>query len=146
MFLSADIAYPRQLVDLGLATGEALAAYARGRIVLWTRNDSKVDLEQGLKGLTADTVRRIAIANPAHAPYGRAAVAALQHEGIYDRVRERLVLGENISQTAQFAQSGNADVGIIALSLALGPSLRTVGRYIEIPAPFIRQSSRRRSG
>ena len=136
VFLSADIEYPRHLVTLGLGAPDALAAYARGRLVLWSRTDSKVDLKQGLKGLSAETVRRIAIANPAHAPYGRAAVAALRHEGVYDRVSGRLVLGENISQTAQFAQSGNAEVGIIALSLALGPSLRTVGHYVEIPATF----------
>jgi molybdate transport system substrate-binding protein len=136
VFLSADIDYPRQLVKLGLADPGALAAYARGRLVLWTRNDSRVDLKQGLKGVSAESVRRIAIANPAHAPYGRAAVAALRHEGVYERVRARLALGENISQTAQFAQSGNADVGIIALSLALGATLRTAGRYVEIPAAF----------
>jgi molybdate transport system substrate-binding protein len=136
VFLSADIEYPRHLVELGLGARDALAAYASGRLVLWSRNDSKVDLKQGLKGLSAGTIRRIAIANPAHAPYGRAAVAALRHEGMYDRVSGRLVLGENISQTAQFAESGNADVGIIALSLALGPSLRAAGRYVEIPAAF----------
>ncbi len=136
VFLSADIEYPRHLVELGLGTRDALAAYARGRLVLWSRNDSKVDVKQGLKGLTVEAVRRIAIANPAHAPYGRAAVAALRHEGIYERVRPRLVLGENISQTAQFAESGNADVGIIALSLALGPALRAAGHYVEIPATF----------
>jgi molybdate transport system substrate-binding protein len=134
VFLSADIEYPRHLVELKLAARDAVTAYARGRLVLWTRNDSKVDLKQGLKGLVAEAAKRIAIANPEHAPYGRAAVAALRHEGVYDRVRGRLVLGENISQTAQFAQSGNADVGIIALSLALGPSLRAIGRYVEIPA------------
>ncbi len=136
VFLSADIEYPRHLVELGLGTRDALAAYARGRLVLWSRNDSKVDVKRGLKGLTVEAVRRIAIANPAHAPYGRAAVAALRHEGIYERVRPRLVLGENISQTAQFAESGNADVGIIALSLALGPALRAAGHYVEIPATF----------
>ena len=136
VFLSADIEYPRHLVKLGLGSRDALAAYARGRLVLWSRNDSQVDLKQGLKGLGAQTVRRIAIANPAHAPYGRAAVAALRHEGMYDRVSSRLVLGENISQTAQFAESGNAEVGIIALSLALGPSLRAAGRYVEIPTAF----------
>jgi molybdate transport system substrate-binding protein len=136
VFLSADIAYPRRLIELGLAARDALAAYARGRLVLWTRNDSAVDVEHGVKGLSAAAVRRIAIANPAHAPYGRAAVAALRHEGVYDRVRSRLVLGENISQAAQFAESGNADVGVIALSLAVGPALKTAGRYVEVPAAF----------
>lgn len=136
VFLSADMEYARRLVELGFAARDGLTAYARGRLVLWTRNDSKVDLKLGLSGLGAEAVRRIAIANPEHAPYGRAAVAALRHEGIYDRVRGRLILGENIAQAAQFAQSGNVDVGILALSLALGPSLRATGRHVEIPATF----------
>lgn len=136
VFLSADMDYVRRLVELGLAARDGMTAYARGRLVLWTLNDSKVDLKQGLKGLGGDAVHRIAIANPEHAPYGRAAVAALRHEGIYDRVHGRLILGENIAQAAQFVQSGNVDAGILALSLALGPSLRTAGRYVEIPATF----------
>jgi molybdate transport system substrate-binding protein len=78
-------------------------------------------------------VRRIAIANPEHAPYGRAAVAALRHEGLYDRVRGKFVLGENISQAAQFADSGSADVGVLALALALSPALKKSGTYFEIP-------------
>jgi molybdate transport system substrate-binding protein len=134
VFLSADVVYARRLVELGLAPPDALTAYARGRLVLWTRKESKLDLRQGLNVLGGASVRRIAIANPEHAPYGRAAVAALRHEGIYDRVRGRLILGENISQAAQFAQSGNVDAGIIALSLALGPALKAAGRYVEIPA------------
>jgi molybdate transport system substrate-binding protein len=134
VFLSADVVYARRLVELRLAAPDALTAYARGRLVLWTRKESTLDLRQGLKGLGGPSVRRIAIANPEHAPYGRAAVAALRHEGIYDRVRGRLILGENISQAAQFAQSGNVDAGIIALSLALGPALKAAGRYVEIPA------------
>jgi molybdate transport system substrate-binding protein len=87
-----------------------------------------------LRGLTDPRIRRIAIANPKHAPYGRAAEAALRHEKVYDAVRARLVLGENISQTAQLVDSGNASVGIIALSLAVGPALRARGTYVEIPA------------
>jgi molybdate transport system substrate-binding protein len=81
-------------------------------------------------------VRRIAIANPEHAPYGRAAVAALGHERLYERVREKLVLGENISQAAQFAQSGSADVGMLALALALSPALKSSGTYVDIPASW----------
>jgi molybdate transport system substrate-binding protein len=108
--------------------------YATGRIVLWSRNDSKVDVSRGLAVVTDPQVRRIAVANPAHAPYGRAAVAALRHDHLYDEVRSKLVLGENISQAAQFAQSGNAEVGILALSLALSPTLKSAGRYFEIPA------------
>jgi molybdate transport system substrate-binding protein len=78
-------------------------------------------------------VRKIAIANPEHAPYGRAGVAALRHEQVYESVRSKLVMGENISQTAQFAQSGNAEVGLLSLSLALSPSLKSAGTYMAIP-------------
>jgi molybdate transport system substrate-binding protein len=78
-------------------------------------------------------VRKISIANPAHAPYGRAAVAAMTKQGIYDKVTRKLVFGENISQATQFVESGNADVGIIALSLAMAPAMANKGRYFEIP-------------
>jgi molybdate transport system substrate-binding protein len=101
--------------------------------VLWTRTDSGIDLRRGLTVLSDARVRRVAIANPEHAPYGRAAVAALRHERLYERVRQKLVLGENISQAAQFAQSGSADVGVLALSLARSPALRSSGTYVEIP-------------
>jgi molybdate transport system substrate-binding protein len=104
--------------------------------VLWSRRDSGIDVTQGLAVLADARVRRIAIANPAHAPYGRAAAAAIRHEGLYDRVQAKFVLGENISQAAQFAQSGNADVGLIALALALGPALKSAGSYVEVPAAF----------
>jgi molybdate transport system substrate-binding protein len=133
VFLSADSDYPRRLDRAGLADRGTIVTYARGRIVLWTRMDSGIDLGPGLAMLRGDKVRRIAIANPEHAPYGRAAVAALQADGVYERVRSKLVLGENISQTAQFAASGSADVGLIALSLALTPALKDAGRYVDIP-------------
>jgi molybdate transport system substrate-binding protein len=133
VFLSADIDYPKRLERDGQAEPGSLYAYATGRIVLWTRNDSTIDLQRGLAALVDPLVRRVAIANPEHAPYGRAAVAALRHEGVYDRVQPKLVRGENISQAAQFVQSGNADVGIVALSLALAPALKSSGRYVDIP-------------
>lgn len=136
LFFSADIDYPKRLESSGLTVPGTLVAYANGRIVLWTRNDTHLDLASGLSILADPRVRRIAIANPEHAPYGRAAVAALRHEQLYDRVRSKFVLGENISQAAQFAQSGNADAGLIALSLALAPAMRTSGRYVEIPASY----------
>src|SRR6266850_534284 len=136
VFMSADIEYPRRLEQSGLAERGSLVEYATGRIVLWTRNDSGVDLRSGLAAVADSRVKRIAIANPAHAPYGRAAVAALRHEQLYDRVRSKFVLGENISQTAQFAYSGNAEVGIIALSLALGETLKNSGTYVAIPGSF----------
>ena len=104
--------------------------------MLWTRNDSGIDLGGGVNVLASAGVKRVAIANPEHAPYGRAAVAAVRHEQLYDRVKDKFVLGENISQAAQFAESGNAGVGIIALSLALAPSLKRAGHYVEIPLAF----------
>lgn len=134
LFFSADIDYPRQLEAGRLAVAGSLYEYAAGRIVLWTRKDSGIDLARGLAVLDDPRVKKIAIANPEHAPYGRAAVAALQHEGIYDRVKSKLVLGENISQAAQFVQSGNAEVGIIALSLTLSPEAKSIGVSRDIPA------------
>jgi molybdate transport system substrate-binding protein len=136
VFLSADVDYPRRLEKAALAEAGSMYEYATGRLVLWTRADSGIDVRQGLAVVADARVRRIAIANPAHAPYGRAAVAALRHERLYDRVESKIVLGENISQAAQFAASGNADVGIIALALALGPALAHGGSYVEVPAAF----------
>jgi molybdate transport system substrate-binding protein len=144
VFLSADIDYPRRLEAAGLAVRGSLYEYATGRLVLWTRRDSGIDVTSGVKVLADARVRRIAIANPAHAPYGRAAVAAIRHDGLYDRVQSKFVLGENISQTAQFAQSGNADVGLVALALALSPALKDAGTFAEIPAdayPPIQQAA-----
>jgi molybdate transport system substrate-binding protein len=136
LFFSADVEYPKRLESSGLTVPGTLVEYAAGRIVLWSRSDATLDLARGLAVLADPRVRRIAIANPAHAPYGRAAVAALRHEQLYDRVRGKFVLGENISQAAQFVESGNADAGLIALSLALAPGMRTTGRYIDIPASY----------
>src|ERR1700730_18557149 len=133
VFLSADIDYPRRLERSGQAERGSLYEYARGRLVLWRRNDSGIDVRRGLAVLTDASVRRVAIANPEHAPYGRAAVAALRHEGLYERVQGKCVLGENISQAAQFAQAGTADVGVLALALALSPALKNSGTYVEIP-------------
>jgi molybdate transport system substrate-binding protein len=133
IFLSADIEYPRRLEQTGQAERGSLYEYANGRLVLWTRMDSGIDVRRGLTVLMEARVRRIAIANPEHAPYGRAATAALRHEGLYERVRPKFVLGENISQAAQFAQSGSADVGIVALALALSPTLKASGVYVGIP-------------
>ena len=134
VYLSADIDYPRRLLDSGFGEPGTLTRYATGRLVLWTRRDSGLDVTRGLALLKDPAVKRIAIANPEHAPYGRAAVAALRQLNLYDAVRARFVLGENISQAAQFAQSGNADVGIIALSLALAPTMKAAGTHAEVPA------------
>ncbi len=102
--------------------------------MIWVPSGSKIDLSSGMKVLLDPSVKKIAIANPLHAPYGQAAVAALKHENIYDRVKDKFVLGENISQTASFVVSGAADIGIVALSLALSPNMKDKGRYVEVPA------------
>jgi len=107
-----------------------LLQYAVGRIVVWIPADSKINLiEQKWNALLDPSVQKIAIANPEHAPYGRAAVEALKRAGIYERVQPKLVYGENISQAAQFVQSGNAQAGIIALSLAISPAMKTGQRW-----------------
>ncbi len=133
VFFSADIAYPKKLESEGLATPGSTVLYAVGKIVLWVRKDSRLDIGKGLGVLRDPSVRKIAIANPQHAPYGRAAEQALRGAGVYDAAKDRLVLGENISQAAQFAESGNADAGILALSLAQSPPLKDEGRYTAIP-------------
>lgn len=134
LFLSADINYPRQLADRGLAEKDSLFVYAVGRIVLWTPADSKLDVtSRGLEALLDPAAKKIAIANPQHAPYGRAAQAALTRHHLWEQLEPRLVLGENIAQAAQFVQSGSADAGIIALSLALAPQMKGRGQYYLIP-------------
>jgi molybdate transport system substrate-binding protein len=134
LYFSADIRYPQKLEEAGHAVAGSLYKYAVGRIVLWAPNESKLNVQKGMEVLLDRSIKKIAIANPKHAPYGRAAVAALEHFELYDRIKDRLVLGENISQTAQFIESGACDTGIIALSLALAPSMKLVGKYWEIPA------------
>src|SRR5262252_7849889 len=119
VFLSADRSYPEKLLQAGKAEANSLTPYARGRLVLWCAKSTGLHLpskdgktlDGGLDFLKKSEVHKIAIANPEHAPYGRAAVAAMEHFKVYEEVKPKLVLGENISQTAQFAQSGNADVG-----------------------------------
>ncbi|MGB6461244.1 MAG: molybdate ABC transporter substrate-binding protein [Candidatus Acidiferrum sp.] len=134
LFFSADIGYPRKLKSAGFAEPGTLYEYAVGRIAIWMPADARVDLARlGWKALLDSSVQKISIANPAHAPYGRAAVAALQKAGLYKEVEPKLVYGENISQTAQFVQSGNAQAGIVAMSLALSPGMKE-GKRWEIPA------------
>jgi molybdate transport system substrate-binding protein len=133
LFFSADIEYPRKLAEKGLGADEVFL-YAIGRIVIWAPKDSPVALDKlGIKALLEPSIRKIAVANPEHAPYGRAAVAAMKALNLYDQVVSRLVYGENIAQTAQFVQSGAADIGIIALSLAVAPQMRDAGRFWQVP-------------
>jgi molybdate transport system substrate-binding protein len=127
--------YPRQLVTAGAADGASLYQYAVGKLVLWVPADSSLDVvHKGMQILLDPSAKKIAIANPQHAPYGRAAVATLKHYGLYDQVTDRLVLGENISQAAQFVESGNAQAGFVALAHVASPAMKGKGRYWEVPA------------
>lgn len=130
LYFSADIGYPRELAKQGLAAGE-VKPYAFGRIVLWSNNMDATRMT--LATLADPKITRIAIANPKHAPYGKRAEEALQASGLWDKVQSKLVFGENIAHTAQFVQTGNAQTGIIALSLALNPELAKKGGYYLIP-------------
>ena len=144
LLFSADEQLIRHLSAQGLIAEQTEQIYGIGRIVLWVRHDSPIDPQQGLRVLTDDRIRFIAIANPEHAPYGRAAAQTLRASGLWDRVHAKLVLGENVSQALQFARTGNADVGIIALSLAIAPPVLPTGRYGLIPAQLhdpIRQAA-----
>ena len=134
LYFSADIEYPRKLVQAGFGADTNVFVYGVGRLVIWVPRQSSLDVESlGGQALLATTVKKIAIANPQHAPYGVAAVAAMKSMHVYERVEPRLVFGDNVGQAAQFVQSGAADVGLIALALALAPQLREQGRYWEIP-------------
>jgi len=134
VFFSADADYPAKLAAAGVVDAQSLHTYAIGHLVLWVPKSSSLNPQQlKMDLLTKTEVRRIAIANPQHAPYGRAALAALEHFGLRAKVASKLVLGENISQAAQFVQSGNAQAGLIALSLALSPPMKDDGRYWELP-------------
>jgi molybdate transport system substrate-binding protein len=142
LFLSADLGYPKKLIDAGLADAAGSAdsstpiTYAKGTLVLWTRKDSPFGLPS-LDLLRNPALKRIAIANPDRAPYGRAAVAALTTLKLYDSLKPRIVTAENIAQAAQFVDSGNADAGLISLTSAKTPRMRTDGTYL----PFDRSLS-----
>lgn len=136
LFFSADALYSQQLIAAGLADGQSLIVYAQGHLVLWAPAGENLHLaERGFEALKDARVQRVAIANPEHAPYGRAAVAALQKAGLYEQIKSKLVYGENISQAAQFVQSGSAQAGIIALSLTFAESMRGGERW-DVPLDF----------
>jgi molybdate transport system substrate-binding protein len=138
LFLSADLGYPKRLIDAGFADAAGSSdsstpiTYARGTLVLWERKDSQLP-PPSLALLSDPGLKRLAIANPDRAPYGRAAVAALTSLKLYDTLKPRLVTAENIAQTAQFVDSGNADAGLISLTSALTPRLSASGSYFVIP-------------
>jgi len=128
LFASASASYIDQLDQQGLIISDSKTIYARGRITLWTSNESPVRF-QGIADLARPEIQRVAIANPDHAPYGLAAKQALQSAGVWDRVQPKLVYGDNIRQTLQYAQTGNVEVAIVALSL----SIPSNGRWTLIP-------------
>ncbi len=133
LYFSADIGYPRKLEEAGLTVSGSLYRYAVGRIVLWAGTASRLDVSKGFDVLREPGIRKIAIANPKHAPYGRAAVAAMESFKVYESVKDKLILGENISQAAQFIESGACEIGVIALSLAMAPAMSGKGVYWEVP-------------
>lgn len=133
LFLAADLSFPQRVIDAGRAEQTSPLPYARGTLVLWTRNDSGVS-DLSLNALPTGAVKTIAIANPEHAPYGRAAQATLQHLNLFSTVQSKLTIAENIAQAAQYADSGNAQVGFISLTSASTPRLKTDGHFIRIPA------------
>jgi len=133
LFLSADLDFPQALVKSGHAEARSLTTFATGRLVLWTTKPAVV-LDSVTTAVRSDAVRRLAIANVDSAPYGRAAKQALEKLGVWGDVQPKLVIGENITQTAQFVETGNADAGFVALSLVLSPKLKDRGRWIPVPA------------
>jgi molybdate transport system substrate-binding protein len=145
IFFSADEEYPRKLAAAGAIEASSLRTYAVGHLVLWVPNAAPFDpKELKMEALSQSSVTRVAIANPQHAPYGRAAMAALDHYGLKDKLTGKLVFGESVSQAAQFVQSGNAQAGLIALSLARSPALVNAGKYWEVPQdayPELRQAA-----
>ncbi len=131
LFFSSDREYPKRLQGAGLA--DTLIPYAYGGLVLWVRNESKLDLTRGIDVLLDPAVRKIAIADPVHAPYGQAAMSALKHFGLADKVKAKLLVGGNTEQTTQLIQSGRGDIGITAMSFAVSLALKGEGRFVEIP-------------
>ena len=141
LFLGADFVFPEKIVAAGLADAKSPTAYARGTLVLWARKDSPLQ-PLSMERLTDPRVKTIAIANELHAPYGRAAVSALRHLKLYDKVAPHLVVAENIAQTAQFVESGNAQLGLISLTVASTEHFKEIGTYVLVPTtqyPEIRQ-------
>lgn len=138
LYLSADSDYPRSLVAAGWGSSEDFFIYAFGRLALWLPEGSPLSAADGLVVLTDERVRRIAIANPQHAPYGRAAIDALTTADILTEVDTKFALGENVAQAAEFVASGNADAGIVAMSLVLSKPLADIGRWSEVPQSYFR--------
>ncbi|HYA96530.1 MAG TPA: molybdate ABC transporter substrate-binding protein [Methylomirabilota bacterium] len=133
-FFSADVEYARKLEASGHAEPGTLFMYAIGRIVIWVPAGVRVDVARNHWDVLLDPeVQRVAVANPQHAPYGRAAVDALKGAGLFEKLEAKIVYGENISQTAQFVESGNAQAGILSYSHALSAPMKDKGAFWMIP-------------
>ncbi len=132
LFLAADLSFPQKVVEAGLADSAEPIPYARGTLVLWARSDSPVQ-PLTLATLRSPSLKTVAVANAEHAPYGRAAKAAIEKMGLTDVLSGKLVIAENIAQTAQYADSGNAQVGFLSLTSALTPRLSASGKYVTVP-------------
>jgi molybdate transport system substrate-binding protein len=131
LYASANVSFVDGLEKKGLIISDTKALYASGRITIWTRSDSPLQIEK-LEDLARPEIKKVAIANPEHAPYGTAAREALQSVGVWDAVQAKCVLGENVRQTMQYAETGNVDVAIVALSL----SIQSKGKWVLIPSEF----------
>lgn len=132
VFMAADLSFPQRVIAAGLAEESQPMVYAQGTLVLWTRNDSPFQ-NLSVDSLRDPALKSLATANAEHAPYGRAAKAALEHLQLYDTLKTKLVVAENIAQTAQYADSGNAQLGLISLTSALTPRLKANGHYVLVP-------------
>jgi len=132
LFLAANSAFPQKIVDASLSEQMHPVVYARGSLVLWARPGVATG-NLSMQSLTGASVHRIAVADPQHAPYGSAAIAALHSSGLYAKLQPKLVYAENIAQAAQLAQSGNAQCALISKTLAISPALQQAGRFVEIP-------------
>ncbi len=142
LFLGADFIYPEKIVAAGLADGNAPTAYARGRLAVWARKDSPLQ-PISVDKLTDGRIERIAMADPLHAPFGRAAQAALERMKLMEALKSKLVIAENVAQAGQFAESGNAQVGLISLTLASSQRYKEMGSCAVVPDsqyPEIRQT------
>lgn len=135
IFLAADFVFPEKIVAAGLSDMKEPVGYAKGALVLWARKDSPLQ-PLSMDTLTDPRVKRIAIANELHAPYGRAAVAALKKLKIYNKVAPHLVVAENIAQTAQFVESGNAQLGLISLTAADSEHFKQIGTFVRVPTVY----------
>jgi molybdate transport system substrate-binding protein len=132
LFLAADLSFPQKVIAASLGDSAEPVPYARGTLVLWARNDSPIQ-PLSMDSLRNPSLKTVAVANPDHAPYGRAAKAAIEKLGLADTLQGKLVVAENIAQTAQYADSGNAQAGFLSLTSALTPRLTSDGKYVAVP-------------